>query len=99
MGWGCSQLLESQRNHLGHLRTTSRHHSYIAVTAPIAAIGVAAATTPAQGATAAVVTALATQAIADALEANNAKAIIIMIHHMDESLQSEYLNEEDPRRL
>ncbi|KAK9932574.1 hypothetical protein M0R45_019806 [Rubus argutus] len=35
----------------------------------------------------------------DALEAKNVKTIIIMIRHMNESLQSEYLNEEEPRRL
>lgn len=44
-------------------------------------------------------TAVPNKVVADALEDKNAKAIIIMIHHMDESLQSEYLNEKDPRRL
>ena len=34
-----------------------------------------------------------------ALEANKAKAIILMTRHMDDSLQYECMNEEDPRRL
>ena len=53
---------------------------------------------PTVGATVAAPTAAAqdVQAVPDALEAKNAKTIIIMIRHMDESLQSEYLNEEDP---
>ena len=61
----------------------------------ISAIREQPAAAPAQGA----VAATNAQANADALEAKNAKAIIIMIRHMDESLQSEYLNEEDPRKL
>ncbi|PRQ45674.1 hypothetical protein RchiOBHm_Chr3g0494141 [Rosa chinensis] len=34
-----------------------------------------------------------------ALEANKAKAIILMTRHMDDSLQYEYMNKKDPRRL
>ena len=34
-----------------------------------------------------------------AFEANQAKAIILMTRHMNNTLQSEYLNEEDPRKL
>ena len=33
------------------------------------------------------------------LEANKAKAIILMTRHMDDSFQYECMNEEDPRRL
>jgi hypothetical protein len=32
-------------------------------------------------------------------EANEAKAIILMTRHMNDALQNEYLNEEDPRKL
>ncbi|XP_024190466.1 uncharacterized protein LOC112194460 [Rosa chinensis] len=33
------------------------------------------------------------------LEENKAKANILMTHHMNDSLQNEYLNKEDPRKL
>ena len=36
---------------------------------------------------------------ATAFEAKQAKAIILMTRHMNDALQSEYLNEEDPRKL
>ncbi|MDG6146444.1 hypothetical protein NF717_12445, partial [Lactococcus formosensis] len=34
-----------------------------------------------------------------ALEANKVKAIILMTRHMDDSLQYECMNEENPKRL
>ncbi|KAK9930890.1 hypothetical protein M0R45_018195 [Rubus argutus] len=71
-----------------------------AATAPAAAASDDAAdATPAQVAARAAVAAAVARAAAEVLEAKNAKAIILMIRHMDESLQSEYLNEEDPRKL
>ncbi|KAK9910275.1 hypothetical protein M0R45_034243 [Rubus argutus] len=79
------------------------YHKWVppaAATAPaVAASDDAADATPAQVATRAAVAAAVARAAAEELEAKNAKAIILMIRHMDESLQSEYLNEEDPRKL
>ncbi|KAK9930009.1 hypothetical protein M0R45_027069 [Rubus argutus] len=83
-------------NHLGHSRTTCRRRSLCFRAVPAAAYrGRNRRLHLLQSAQSAAVA----RAAAEELEAKNAKAIILMIRHMDESLQSEYLNEEDPRKL
>ncbi|KAK9932390.1 hypothetical protein M0R45_019629 [Rubus argutus] len=66
---------------------------------PATATGAATDAAHAQGAQSAAVAAAIASAAVEKLEAKNVKAIILMIRYMDESLQSEYLNEEDPRKL
>ncbi|KAK9943385.1 hypothetical protein M0R45_008995 [Rubus argutus] len=73
--------------------------SSAAAAIPAAATGAETDDAPAQAAQSAAVAAAIACAAVEELEAKNAKAIILMIRHMDESLKSEYLNEEDPRKL
>lgn len=60
---------------------------------------IAAAAFPAAFDDAAAAASQAACATTNVLEARNAKTIIIMIRHIDESLQSEHLNEKDPCKL
>ncbi|KAK9911205.1 hypothetical protein M0R45_035126 [Rubus argutus] len=109
-GIGYHKWVRDVRNHLKEKGIISaiREPPAAAAAPAAAASNDAADATPAQvAARAAVAAAVARAAVAAAvaraaveeLEAKNAKAIILMIRHMDESLQSEYLNEEDPRKL
>ena len=106
-GIGYHKWVRDVRNHLkakgiiSAIREPSAAATTSAAAAPpvAAASGAATDAAPAQGATSAAAAAAIARAAAEDLEAKNAKAIILMIRHMDESLQSEYLNEEDPRRL
>ncbi|KAK9933339.1 hypothetical protein M0R45_020539 [Rubus argutus] len=100
-GIGYHKWVRDVRNHLKAKGIISaiREPPAAATASAAAASDDAADATPAQVAACAAVAAAVARAAAEELEAKNAKAIILMIRHMDESLQSEYLNEEDPRKL
>ncbi|KAK9951605.1 hypothetical protein M0R45_007043 [Rubus argutus] len=90
---GYHKWVHDVRNHLKALWIISAIREPVATATPaiVATLLASSGTTT--------VAAQAARATTNALEAKNVKTIIIMIGHMDESLQSEYLNKENPRRL
>lgn len=93
-GIGYHKWVHDVRYHLKALGIIS------AIRQPIAAIATPAVADDVAIVAAAIAAATqATRAKVDALEVKNIKEIIIKIRHMNESLQSEYLNEKDSYRL
>lgn len=89
-GIGYHKWVRDVLNHLKAQGIISAIREPVAATSLLAAAGDAVtATTATQAA----------RITADTLEAKNVKTIITMIRHMDEYLQFEYLNEENPKRL
>ena len=88
-GIGYHKWVRDVRNHLkakGIISAIREPPAAAAATSAAAATGDAVDAAPAQGAMSAATAAAIARAAAEDLEAKNAKAIILMIRHMDESL-------------